>query len=152
MRSAIVSALPPVAQPFQTLTNGSPVRPSSLTRVSASPPSRLPPKANCGLVPPDAGVGEGERGWRATRLLPARHAVGAAERVHADADDGDARRWSLMRCRPRRGAEGEGDDVGAVGGVVNGTTTSSIGWPISSSSGSAVVSRDSTITSPASST
>ena len=46
VESAIVSALPPVAHPFQTLMNGSPLSPSSLTRVSASPPSRLPPNAN----------------------------------------------------------------------------------------------------------
>ena len=37
------SAEPPVAQPFETLTNWMPVRPSSLTRLSALPAAAEPP-------------------------------------------------------------------------------------------------------------
>ena len=43
--TAQTSALPPVAQPFLTLTNGSPVSPSWDTRVSESPALSLPPNA-----------------------------------------------------------------------------------------------------------
>ena len=39
----LISALPPVAQPLATLMNGTPVRPSRLTSVSAAPAARLPP-------------------------------------------------------------------------------------------------------------
>ena len=42
---AIVSAEPPVAQPFLTLTNGTPVSPSIATEVSALPAASLPPTA-----------------------------------------------------------------------------------------------------------
>jgi hypothetical protein len=45
--SAMISALPPVAHPLATLMKGSPVSPSSLTSVSASPAEWLPPNANC---------------------------------------------------------------------------------------------------------
>lgn len=41
--TADTRALPPVAQPLRTLMNGTPVRPSSLTSVSALPAASLPP-------------------------------------------------------------------------------------------------------------
>ena len=44
---AALSELPPVAQPLATLVNCRPVSPSRFTKVSALPPSWLPPKANC---------------------------------------------------------------------------------------------------------
>jgi hypothetical protein len=43
---AEMSAEPPVAQPFATLTKGMPVGPRSATIVSALPASWLPPYAN----------------------------------------------------------------------------------------------------------
>src|SRR5688500_9404716 len=46
-RSAIASALAPVAQPLATLTNSIPVSPRSATIVSALPAAWLPPNANC---------------------------------------------------------------------------------------------------------
>ena len=42
---ALISALPPVAQPLATLMNGRPVRPRSLTSVSAAPAAAEPPNA-----------------------------------------------------------------------------------------------------------
>src|SRR6476619_2474224 len=42
---AVVSAEPPVAQPFLTLMNGTPVRPSTDTDVSALPAASEPPAA-----------------------------------------------------------------------------------------------------------
>src|SRR6185503_15433716 len=42
---AVVSADPPVAQPFLTLMNGNPVSPSAATDVSALPPASDPPAA-----------------------------------------------------------------------------------------------------------
>jgi len=41
--TSLASALPPVAQPFATLTKGSPVKPRSLHKASALPASWLPP-------------------------------------------------------------------------------------------------------------
>src|SRR3954471_18021787 len=43
---AVVSADPPVAQPFETLMNGTPVSPSTDTIVSALPAASDPPAAN----------------------------------------------------------------------------------------------------------
>ena len=100
-----------------------------------------------GLVPPDPGVGQRQPGG-VHRLLASRHAVGAAEGVDADADDGDAVRIAAHARAPNAKVTTSVPSAR----VVNGTTTSSTGMPISSWSGSAVVRRDSTITSSASST
>src|SRR3954452_2926012 len=43
---AVVSAEPPVAHPFETLMNGTPVSPSTDTIVSALPAASEPPAAN----------------------------------------------------------------------------------------------------------
>ena len=43
---AVASADPPVAQPLRTLMNGTPVRPSTETVVSALPAASDPPAAN----------------------------------------------------------------------------------------------------------
>src|SRR5215210_5009160 len=43
---AVASADPPVAQPLRTLMNGTPVRPSTETVVSALPAASEPPAAN----------------------------------------------------------------------------------------------------------
>ena len=42
---ALIRALPPVAHPLATLMNGTPVRPSRETSVSASPAAAEPPNA-----------------------------------------------------------------------------------------------------------
>ena len=59
MLYALISALPPVAQPLDTLMNGTPVRPRSLTSVSAAPAADEPPNAYSHVGPVDAGVLQG---------------------------------------------------------------------------------------------
>ena len=61
-RSAMASALPPVAHPLRTLMNGKPVRPRSLTSVSAFPAARLPPNAHCTSAQP---IPASASAWRA---------------------------------------------------------------------------------------
>ena len=47
---AVISATPPVAQPFFTVTKGSPVSPSRETRLSGLVSPLVPPTANCTSV------------------------------------------------------------------------------------------------------
>ena len=97
MACAVVSAEPPVAQPFLTLMNGRPVSPRLETEVSALPAGVRSAGGEVDVLPADAGVGErAARGDR--RHLQAGDALVAAERVDADADDGDV----LAHGRPPR--------------------------------------------------
>ena len=141
---AVASADPPVAQPLWTLMNGTPVRPSAATIVSALPAASDPPAANstsCQPMPASPQRGSGRDGGH----LQARHPLAAPERVDADADDCDlgrahspsAGRKAKVRAPPAPGA---------------GTSTSSIGIPMRRSAGSASVSLASTRSSPGSST
>ena len=86
MAWAVASADPPVAQPLRTLMNGTPVRPSTETIVSALPAASDPPAANSTSLPADARVAQRGAG-RDRRHLEARHAVVPPERVDAHADD-----------------------------------------------------------------
>ncbi len=65
--------------------NGTPVRPSWETSVSASPAAADPPNAYSTLRPLDAGIGQ-RQPRRVRSLLEAGHGV-AAERVHPGTDD-----------------------------------------------------------------
>ncbi len=140
---AVVSADPPVAQPFLTLMNGTPVRPSAETVVSALPAGVRAAGGEVDLLPAQAGVGERAAGGD-RRHLQAADALVAAERVDAEADDRDVVAHAA--------APGRNANVSAPESPGAGISVSSIGMPISSSSGSTSVSRASTRTSPGSST
>ena len=142
---AVVSAEPPVAQPFLTLMNGTPVRPSTDTVVSALPAASEPPAAKsiCSQPRPASR----ERGAR-----------GDARPSRGRTRPGGGRTDGCRRRRPRRrryassvlrGREGEGQRAVRTGA---GISVSSIGIPIRSRAGSDSVSRASTRTSPGSST
>ncbi len=150
LASTIVSALPPVAHPFQTLTNGTPVSPSSADERVGVAAVATPAECALHVLPADAGVGERLAGG-VDRLLPTRRVV-PSEGMDADADDGDAH---VGHCPARAPTTGRNANVTTSlpsARRLNGTTTSSIGAPISSRSGSFSVSSDSTMTSPSSST
>ena len=106
--AAVNSAVPPVAQPFETFVNCSPVRPSLDTNVSAAPAAAEPPTANCMSSQPTPGVGKGPAD-RDRTLVETRHAIGASELVHPDPDDRDTCHADLPD-----GLERERDDLGAV--------------------------------------
>ena len=85
---AVASAEPPVAQPLRTLMNGTPVRPSTETVVSALPAASEPPAANSTSCQPRPASRErrarGDRG----HLEPGDARV-AAEGMDAQPDDRD---------------------------------------------------------------
>ncbi len=124
---------------------GSPVRPSSLTSVSASPPSTAPAEGELGVGPAEPGVGEGGLGG-VDGLLAAGHARRDARR-----DGCRCRRW-------RRQAHSSSSPVRECGRKAKVTTSRPCSsdrerddrqlhrLPISRASGSCSVSRDSTMT------
>src|SRR5581483_10836555 len=97
------------------------------------------------VTPVDAGIGE-RAAHRARAELETGDALEPAERVDADAGDGDAHDTACA------GANANMRTSVPSGSVRNGSTTSSISMPISRRAGSGSVSRVSTITSSGSST
>ena len=132
---AVISAEPPVAQPFLTLMNGTPVSPSTDTVVSALPAASEPPAAKSICSQPRPASVSAARAACAAISRPDDAGV-AAEGVDAEADDGDV----------------VAHDTGRNAKVASGISVSSISMPISSFEGSDSVRRASTRTSPGSST
>ena len=141
---AVASADPPVAQPLWTLMNGTPVRPSAETVVSALPAASDPPAAKLDVLPADAGVAQRGAG-RDRRHLQARHPLVPSERVDAHADDRDL-------GGAHSPSAGRKAYVSAPAAPGAGISTSSIGIPMRRRAGSASVSLASTRSSPSSST
>ena len=126
--------------------NGRPVRPRSLTSVSAFAGGHAAAEGALHVGPADAGVRQRLAG-RVGALRPAGHAGMAAEGVDADSDDRDVhgalRSTASLRARRRRSRP-----VAPEASRRSGMNVSLIGAPISSRAGSASVSRDSTSTAP----
>ena len=132
---AVISAEPPVAQPFLTLMNGTPVRPSTDTVVSALPAASEPPAAKSICSQP-----------RPASVSAARAACAAISRPETPG-------WRPNGWMPRPMiGDVVAHDTGRNANVASGISVSSISMPIWSFEGSDSVRRASTRTSPGSST
>ena len=141
---AVASADPPVAQPLWTLMNGTPVRPSAETVVSALPAASDPPAANSTSCQPTPASRSAARAATAAISRPDTPSCRPngwmptpTTATSVGAHSGSAGRKAYVSAPPAPGA---------------GISTSSIGIPMRRRAGSASVSLASTRTSPGSST